>query len=140
MSLGLSGMPRYDFPRLKEQGTQVTHTGGVCTAIAWAAIMGGTAVEAAQELYAMTECIPGDICWDDLFTCFEVHDCNVTFVHKFIRAPTTKNIGKMLPEGNYILVTRNGKHVTALVDGKIIDWSAGRSFKVYGAVKIEVVA
>lgn len=47
---------------------------------------------------------------------------------------TMKTIGKQYPRGRYIL-TCDG-HVAALVDGQVMDWTAGRRHRVISVIRV----
>ena len=50
------------------------------------------------------------------------------------RGLTSNNIVKVLPKGRYIIHTK--RHVAALVDGKIKDWTTNRRFRIKNIIKI----
>lgn len=101
---------------------------GYCSVIATATVTGLSFARARRKLERLGRKRCKGLSYGVYRKAIEQQGFKVTTCHYNLIGMTVNQVAKQLPQGKFLV--RINKHVLAMVDGVVNDWSEGRKFKV----------
>lgn len=111
---------------------------GCCTAIAMSALLDQDFDVSLYALMEVTGKRPGAFGWTPYLRTYAALGFDVIPQEEYTaKTVTTLERDPALSQGRFLISVSGGRHAVAMVDGKVIDWTEGRRYRIHKIWKIE---